>query len=190
VEIDPDDDYQDIFIRLISTLASYDNCCQDLMIDIIKKGKVCSADMPQLYLLPYTPSPLIINLMNLILINSQGVTAKGIVRLNWRAPYRHVPIRKCIELNKQWCIVVALHQLFHLNNYLQIFNNEHKLPLSAMCTIGNKLFQQLHNQGILAQSINMDDYLKKLCVMEEVEDGHVEQDKIDEIMTVITESRS
>jgi hypothetical protein len=49
------------------------------MLEIVKKGKVCSADMPQLYLLPYLSSPLIINLINLILINSQGVSAKGIV---------------------------------------------------------------------------------------------------------------
>jgi hypothetical protein len=86
IEIDPGDDYQDVLIRMVSTLASYDNCCMNYYMDIIGKGKLCNSDMPQFYLLPYLPTPLIINLMNLTLINSQGVSAKGIARLNWRAP--------------------------------------------------------------------------------------------------------
>jgi hypothetical protein len=190
VEVDPDDDYQDTLVRLISTLSSYDNCCQDFMMDIIKKGKVCSADMPQLYLLPYTPSPLIINLMNLILVNSQGVTGKGIVRLNWRAPYCYVPIRKCFELNKQWCIVVALHQLFHLHDYLKTFNNEHELPLSTMNDSAGKVFQRLHNEGVVAQSLKMDGYYEKLRVIHTMEDEVMNVEAVHDTILRLTEARS
>jgi hypothetical protein len=82
IEIYPDNDYQDVLIRIISTMASYDNYCMNYFMENIKNGKTCSAAMPQLYLLLYLPKPLIFNLMNLILINNQGVSAKGIARLN------------------------------------------------------------------------------------------------------------
>jgi hypothetical protein len=84
IEMDPDDDYQDVLIRMVSTLASYDNCCMKYYMEIIGKGKLCSSDMPQLYLLPYLPTSLIINLMNLILINNQFEPLRGgdVIRTN------------------------------------------------------------------------------------------------------------
>jgi len=190
VEIDPDDDYQDVLIRLMSTLCGYDNCCQDLMMSILKKGRVFSGDMPELYLLPYLPSPFMINLMNLILVNSQGVTAKGIVRLHWRAPYRYVPIRKCFELEKEWSVVVALHQLFHLHEYLKVFNNEHELPLSTMSENASKVFQRMHNEGVIKQSLTMDNYYEKLCVIHPTEDEPVSDDLVRDIVLRLTEARS
>jgi hypothetical protein len=190
MEVDPDDDYQDTLVRLISTLSSYENCCQDLMMNIINKGKVCSADMPQLYLLPYTPPPLIINLMNLILVNSQGVTAKGIVRLHWRAPYRYVPIRKCFQLNKRWTMVVAFYQLFHLHDYLKVFNNEHELPLSTMNESAGKLFQRMHNEGVMVQSLKMESYYEKLCTIDEAGEELTNIEAAHDTVLRLTEARS
>jgi hypothetical protein len=75
---DDDDDYQDVLIRVISTITSYDNCMRESISEIIKKDRVCSGDLPQLHLLLYLPSPLIMNLLNLILINNHDVSARGI----------------------------------------------------------------------------------------------------------------
>jgi hypothetical protein len=44
----------------------------------VEKGKSCSSDMPQLYLLRYSSTRLMINLINVILINTQGISPKGI----------------------------------------------------------------------------------------------------------------
>jgi hypothetical protein len=93
-------------------------------------------------------------------------------------------------LNKQWCIVVALHQLFHLHNYLQIFNNEHELSLSTMNDNASKVFQRLHNEDIIAQSLIMDNYYEKLCIKKNVEDEVIDVDVIHGIILCLTEARS
>lgn len=54
----------------------------------------------------------------------------------------------------------------------------------------NKLFQRFHNQGILAQSLIIDNYYENLCVIQNTEDEIVNQDTFDEIIRVISEARS
>jgi hypothetical protein len=81
VELDPDDDYQDVLIRIFSTLTNFHNCCMNCVNTFVGKGKLCSSDMAQSYFFPYLPTPLIINLMSLILLTSQGISRKGIRRL-------------------------------------------------------------------------------------------------------------
>jgi hypothetical protein len=58
IEIDLDDDDQDVLIRIVSTLTSYDNCCMNYSMEVIGKDKLCSSDRAQFYLLPYLPTPL------------------------------------------------------------------------------------------------------------------------------------
>jgi hypothetical protein len=82
VELNLDDDYHDVLIRIFSRLTNFHNCCMNYFNTFVEKGKLSCLDMPQLYFLPYLRKPLIINLMNLILLNSQGISPKGIARLN------------------------------------------------------------------------------------------------------------
>jgi hypothetical protein len=46
MELDPGDDYQDIFIRIFPTLTNFDNCCMNYCNTFVEKGKSRSSDMP------------------------------------------------------------------------------------------------------------------------------------------------
>jgi hypothetical protein len=71
-----------------------------------------------------------------------------------------------------------------------VFDNESKLTLSAMYISASKVFQRLHNEGLITQCINKDSYYEKLYVIQNVEDEIVNQDAIDEIILRRSEARS
>jgi hypothetical protein len=82
VKLDPDDDYQDVLIRIVLILTDFDNYWMNYFNIIVERDKLCVSNMPQLFLFPYLMIPLIVIFMNLIMIHSQGVTFKDITQLN------------------------------------------------------------------------------------------------------------
>jgi hypothetical protein len=93
-------------------------------------------------------------------------------------------------LDKHWTVVVAFYQLFHLHDYLKVFNNEHELPLSAMNEGAGKLFQRMHNEGVITQSLSMESYYEKLCVMDEAGDDVTDDEVTHDTVLRLTEARS
>jgi methionyl-tRNA synthetase len=87
-------------------------------------------------------------------------------------------------------MVIAIHRLFHFHNYIKVFDNEGKLPLSTMAATASKLFQRLHNEGLITQDLTMDWYCERFCNMNLVEDEDVNQTEIYESIRIITEARS
>jgi hypothetical protein len=47
MELNLDDDHQDLFIRIVSTLTNFDKCCMNYFNTFVGNKKLCSSGMPQ-----------------------------------------------------------------------------------------------------------------------------------------------
>jgi hypothetical protein len=49
-----------------------------------------------------------------------------------------------------------MHTIFQLGNYKKIFITESQQPMGDLARSARKMFQRLHNEGLIAQGIMMD----------------------------------
>jgi hypothetical protein len=73
---------------------------------------------------------------------------------------------------------------------MQVFHNERELTLLTINMNVSKVFQRLHNEGIVAESLIMDSYYENLCSMKNAEDKVIKADVIHGIILCLTEACS